>query len=70
MYNYTKLKVYYLLINSEYKNRKDVLSWIYLNVKSSPIFCITSAEDNLTLFPDLSVWVGKEKKISMLALAF
>lgn len=28
---------------------------IYLNVKSSPIFFITSAEDNLTLLPDFSV---------------
>lgn len=28
---------------------------VYLKVKSSPIFFMTSAEDNFTLFPDLSV---------------
>lgn len=33
---------------------------IYLKVKSSPIFCITSAEDSLILLPDLSVCGKKE----------
>lgn len=41
-------------------------NWIYLSVKSSPIFFMTSAEDNFTLLPDLSVW-GR-KQIRTLAL--